>query len=171
MKQATDPFSGGHVIGSAPLLAQTPRDEVFRDGTARLYRFRADAGVAPRGGLPVLLVPSLINRWYVLDLRPGSSVAEALAAAGLDVFCLDWGVPEDEDPSPRLGRGGRAPRPDGAPHGHASGECARGRRLVGYCIGGTLSTIWTALEPKTRRRLGEPRGPDRLFRTRASSVT
>jgi polyhydroxyalkanoate synthase len=145
------------VIQAAPLLAQTPRDEVFRDGTARLYRFRAAAGVAPRGGLPVLLVPSLINRWYVLDLRPGSSVAEALAAAGLDVFCLDWGVPEDEDRYldwdavvARLGRMVRRTiRATGAPS----------VGIVGYCIGGTLSTIWTALEPATVSALVNLAGP------------
>ena len=45
----------------------------------------------------MLLVPSLINRWYVLDLRPGARLAGALVDAGHDVFCLDWGVPEDED--------------------------------------------------------------------------
>jgi polyhydroxyalkanoate synthase len=145
------------VIGSAPLLAQTPRDEVFRDGTARLYRFRADANVAPRGGLPVLLVPSLINRWYVLDLRPGSSLAEALAAAGLDVFCLDWGVPEDEDRHldwdavvARLGRMVRRTM-------RAASAPAVG--VVGYCIGGTLSTIWAALEPKTVAALVNLAGP------------
>ena len=77
-------------------LAPTPRDELLHDGSATLLRFRRqERGGSP--GVPVLLVPSLINRWYVLDLRRQASLVEALVAAGLDVFCVDWGVPRDED--------------------------------------------------------------------------
>jgi hypothetical protein len=68
----------------------TPRDTILRDGTASLYRFRRAGQRVAEAGPPVLLVPSLINRWYVLDLRPGASLAAALVEAGLDVFCLDW---------------------------------------------------------------------------------
>jgi polyhydroxyalkanoate synthase len=75
-----------------PRLTPTPRDELALEGGARLYHF------APAGrGIPLLLVPSLINRWYVLDLRTGASLVEALVGAGFDVWCLDWGVPEAED--------------------------------------------------------------------------
>ena len=77
-------------------LAPTPRDELLHDGSATLLRFRGqERGGSP--GVPVLLVPSLINRVYVLDLRRQASLVEALVAAGLDVFCVDWGVPRDED--------------------------------------------------------------------------
>ena len=64
-----------------------------REGGARLLHFRSEATVAK----PILLVPSLINRWYVLDLRPGASLVEALVCGGFDVWLLDWGVPEPED--------------------------------------------------------------------------
>ncbi len=126
-----------------PVLAQTPKDTVFADGTARLYRFRGTGRAASPRQLPVLLVPSLINRWYVLDLRPGSSLAEALVASGLDVFCLDWGEPEAEDRYitwedvvDRLARVGRQVL-------RISGAKRYG--LLGYCIGGTLSAIHAAL--------------------------
>ena len=46
---------------------------------------------------PLLLVPSLINRHYVLDLMPGKSFAEYFVAQGHDVWCIDWGTPGDED--------------------------------------------------------------------------
>ena len=45
----------------------------------------------------MLLVPSLINRHYVMDLLPGKSMAQDLVAAGHDVYCIDWGTPGDED--------------------------------------------------------------------------
>jgi polyhydroxyalkanoate synthase subunit PhaC len=125
-------------------LAPTPRDEHALDGGARLYRFRG--ATTRRHRTPLLLVPSLINRWYVLDLRPGASLVEALVGAGFDVWCLDWGAPEDEDRYlewdavvMRLGRAARRVlRTTGAPR----------LTLLGYCMGGTLTAIHAALEPQ-----------------------
>ena len=126
-------------------ITPTPKDTVLTDGTAKLYRFRRANGAAAAKGLPLLLVPSLINRWYVLDLRSGASVASALVDAGLDVFCLDWGVPNDEDRYlswddvvARLSRMVRRVKRE-------TGANQIG--LLGYCIGGTLTAIHTALEP------------------------
>ena len=139
-------------------LAPTPRDTLFREGTAALYRFRSAEGAAPRPNrAPLLLVPSLINRWYVLDLRPGASLARALVDAGFDVYCLDWGVPESEDRYlewdavvARVGRMvRRVQRESGAPR----------VGLLGYCIGGTLSAIHAALEPESVGALVNLAGP------------
>jgi polyhydroxyalkanoate synthase len=87
-------------------------------------------------------VPSLINRWYVLDLRPGASLVEALVGAGYDVWCLDWGVPEAEDRYldweavlARLARAARRVRRE-------TGE--KQLALLGYCMGGTLTAIHAA---------------------------
>ena len=128
-----------------PDLAPTPRDTVFREGTARLYRFRRPDDAPAPTGLPLLLVPSLINRWYVLDLRRGGTLAGHLVAAGYDVFLLDWGIPEDEDRYldwdevlARLARMvRRTKRLTGAPR----------LGLLGYCMGATLTGIHLALEP------------------------
>lgn len=129
---------------SVPPLAQTPRDEIALDGGARLYHFRAAAqrGGTGRATTPLLLIPSLINRWYVLDLRPGASLVEALVGAGIDVWCLDWGVPEAEDRYldweavlARLGRAVRRVRRETG---------AKQIAALGYCMGGTLTTIYTA---------------------------
>lgn len=136
-------------------LAPTPRDSLFSEGTATLYRFRSPD--ARSGRAPVLLVPSLINRWYVLDLRPGASLARALVDAGFDVYCLDWGVPEAEDRyldwDTVVGRVGRmvrrVRRESGAPR----------VGLLGYCIGGTLAAIHTALEPDSIAGLVNLAGP------------
>ncbi|MFO0724167.1 MAG: alpha/beta fold hydrolase [Myxococcota bacterium] len=126
-------------------LASTPKDTVHREGTARLYRFRPVHEGRAEAGPPVFLVPSVINRWYVLDLRPGASVAEALVAAGFDVFCLDWGAPEDEDRYlewetlfRRLGRAWRVAQ-------RLSGQKRMG--LLGYCMGATVAGIFAAQHP------------------------
>jgi polyhydroxyalkanoate synthase len=138
-------------------LAPTPRDTLHRDGTAALYRFRRPDDAPAAAGLPLLLVPSLINRWYVLDLRREASMAGALTRAGIDTFCLDWGVPEDEDRYlawadvlDRLGRAVRAVR-------RATGAPRVG--ILGYCMGGTLAAIWSALHPDQVAALVNLAGP------------
>jgi polyhydroxyalkanoate synthase len=135
-----------------PALRPTACDVVATEGTARLLRF-----VGPRRGTPLLLVPSLINQWYVLDLRPGASLVAALVEAGLDVFCLDWGAPEDEDRYrgwddvlARLRRMVQRTR-------RAAGSTQVG--VLGYCMGGTLSAIYTALHPGEVAALANLAGP------------
>jgi polyhydroxyalkanoate synthase subunit PhaC len=145
-------------------LAPTLRDTVLTNGTARLYRFRGPDGASSGGGdaqpggrLPVLVVPSLLNPWYVLDLRRGASVCEALCAAGLDTFCLDWGTPQDEDRYltwdellARLARAARAIR-------LLTGKAGLG--MLGYSMGGTLAGIHAALHPGDVRALVNLAGP------------
>jgi poly[(R)-3-hydroxyalkanoate] polymerase subunit PhaC len=64
---------------------------VWVDGTARLYDFGHDGGDG--AAMPVLLVPSLINRAYILDLSARHSFARWLSAAGFWPFLVDWGAP------------------------------------------------------------------------------
>ncbi len=130
--------------GRPTALQPTPFAVVFRDNGARLLRF---VGPATEAGRPaVLLVPSMINRWYVLDLRPGASLIAALVAAGLDVYCLDWGEFGDEDRDlswddvvARLARMARATR-------RIAGQDRIG--ILGYCMGATLASIHVALHPE-----------------------
>jgi len=138
---------------ATPKLAQTPRATIHTEGTASLYRF----GDGKATGTPLLIVPSLINRWYVLDLRPGASVVEALVAGGFDVWLLDWGVPEAEDryrswtdvldtlarATRRVLRHSKQPR----------------LALMGYCMGGTLAAIHAALHPTQLAALVDLAGP------------
>ncbi|HEY8073025.1 MAG TPA: alpha/beta fold hydrolase [Labilithrix sp.] len=141
-------------------VAPTPKDTVYRDGKASLYRFRREDGKRPDGGthVPVLLVPSMINRWYVIDLRRGASLASALTESSpSDVYCLDWGIPDDEDRYltwddvlARLDRMVRwLLRKTGAPR----------VSIVGYCMGATLTAIYTALRPERVATLVNLLGP------------
>ena len=127
-------------------IAATPKDVAFQDGTASLYHFRRRPEQESPLSVPFLLVPSMINRWYVLDLRPGFSLAEAMVDRGIDTFLLDWGIPRAEDRYmswelvlDRLHRMvRRVKRETGADQ----------IAMLGYCMGGTLSTIYTALHPE-----------------------
>jgi polyhydroxyalkanoate synthase len=105
----------------------------------------------------VLVVPSMIHKWYVVDLRAGASLVAAMVERGLDVFCLDWGAAQDEDRyltwDDVLARLGRAVR--------FVKRTARARSvgLVGYCMGATLAGIHTALAPDDVAALVSLAGP------------
>ena len=129
-----------------PVVGATPADAVFAENKWRLLRYRTrPEGAAYR--TPLLLVPSLINRHYVLDLMPGKSLVEWLVQAGHDVFVIDWGTPTDEDrylsfdeiTGRYLGRALRQTcRIANAPKAH----------VLGYCLGGTLAAIHAAAYPE-----------------------
>ena len=142
------------------LHARTPKDTLFREGRGSVYRFRRNTGGSVTAGAhaPVLLVPSMLHQWYVLDLCEGASVAAALTeSTPWETFCFDWGVPEDEDRyagwDSIVGRLERAirfvKRTTGAPK----------VALVGYSMGATLSAIATARSPDSIAALVNIAGP------------
>jgi len=47
--------------------------------------------------VPVLIITPLLSRPYILDLHPGLSFIEYLVEQGLDVYLIDFGVPDDND--------------------------------------------------------------------------
>ena len=83
--------------GAKAQTGQSPKEVVWTKNKARLYHYLSTPG--KRYPVPILLVYSLINRPYVLDLVPGNSLVEYLVKQGFDVYLLDWGVPGDEDAS------------------------------------------------------------------------
>src|SRR3982750_444867 len=118
-----------------PALGATPKDVVWRRGKAELWRYRR--GPEVRYGPPVVIVHSLVSRSYILDLRPGNSTVEFLVNAGLDVFMLDWGVPDERDADNTL-----ETYVDGyLPRALAAVRRQTGHRevtLAGYCLGGVM---------------------------------
>lgn len=129
-----------------PTVGATPCDVAWAENKWRLLHYRArPQGLAWR--TPLLLVPSLINRHYVLDLMPGKSFTEALVAAGHDVWTIDWGTPGPEDRfvtfddlvDRALGRALKVCA-ESAPREKA--------HVLGYCMGGTLAAIHAAVHPE-----------------------
>ncbi len=138
------------LIASLPpvTLATAPRDAVYRDGKVTLWRYRSDARASGRP--PLLVVFALVNRPTVLDLQPDRSLIRGLLAQGLDVYLLDWGYPDRGDRHTGL-----ADYTLGYLH-RAVEAIDGGRRpvdLLGVCQGGTLSLLYTSLEPARIRRL------------------
>ena len=80
------------VLGSIDAqVGLTPKELVWRKNKARLYRYVRSEPATHR--TPIFLVLPLINRSYILDLRPGASFVEFLLSEGFDVFLIDWGTP------------------------------------------------------------------------------
>ena len=74
----------------------------------------------------MLVVPSLINRWEVLDLTAEKSLLRAMAADGLRPYLVDWGTPDAEERRFDLDRLCRAARARGG-LSSASAPAARRR--------------------------------------------
>ncbi len=110
---------------------------LWQEGSTRLldYGRAGHAGAGP--GSVILLVPSLVNRHYVLDLAPDISLVRYLAQRGHRPLLLDWGTPGEAelvfDLTAYVERLGRA---------LAVAQQANGGRpvaLLGYCMGGNLA--------------------------------
>ncbi len=126
-----------------PPVGTTPADVIHRENKWRLLRYRPAPG-GPKFATPVLLVPSLINRHYVMDLLPGKSMAEDLVKAGHDVYCLDWGTPGDEDR--HLTFDDVCDRYLGRAIRQVAKRSPRGKtHVLGYCLGGTFAVIHAAV--------------------------
>jgi polyhydroxyalkanoate synthase len=123
-----------------PALGTTPKDVVWKSGKAQLWRYK---GGDRRYGPPVVIVHSLVSRSYILDLRPGNSLVEYMIGAGLDVFMLDWGVPDELDADNDLARyvDWYLPRALAAAR-RVSGH--EELTLAGYCLGGVLAALYAA---------------------------
>ena len=107
-------------------------------GTARLLDYSAPGPSGIGAGPPFLLVPSLVNRGYVLDLMPDVSLARFLAAAGAPVYLLEWNTPDAEESGFDLARLIRERlMPALADVKARAGPPA----LVGYCMGGLLALV------------------------------
>ncbi|MBM3131483.1 MAG: alpha/beta fold hydrolase [Chloroflexi bacterium] len=100
---------------------------------------------------PILIVYAWINRPYVLDMETDISVVRKYLNAGFDVYMTDWGYPGRVDRHLTLD--------DYVNFLDSSIETTKMRNNVdnvtlhGYCLGGTLSSVYTTLFQDNVRNL------------------
>ncbi|TNM39842.1 alpha/beta fold hydrolase [Nocardioides albidus] len=126
----------------------SPKDVVWAHGRTELWHYRSDqVSLRP----PLLIIYSLFNKSYILDLRPGNSVIEQLIAAGFDVYMLDWGVPDERDAANQLEDYVDSYIPAAINRVcELSGDDSI--NLFGYCFGGVLATLHAAHHPDSPLR-------------------
>lgn len=122
-------------------LGVTPRETIHAQGTLKLHHFKPMVDSVYR--VPVLIVTSLVNQPYILDLVPGQSMVEFLLKQGYDVYMIEWGRPRREHAGLTLEDHvlDRLPRCVERVLEH-SGEAELS--IIGYCVGGLLSVLYAA---------------------------
>ena len=122
-------------------VAVTPKDVVHTNGTLRLYHYHSVREEVYR--TPVIVIPSLVSRAYILDLAKGQSLVEYLVGAGFDVYLVDWGTPRREHSGMRLEDYVLRLIPECIEE--IVGETGeRSISMVGYCMGGQLACMYAA---------------------------
>ncbi|MFM5954449.1 MAG: alpha/beta fold hydrolase [Novosphingobium sp.] len=132
----------GYLGSPAPVLGASSKDVIVNRGPMRLYHYHPLTEEVYR--VPVLLVMATTNRGYIFDMVPGQSMVEFLLLRGYDVFMLDWEAPRAED----RGLGMKDYVEDFVGSAITEVQRTTGEQdvsLVGYCMGGVLSTLWSGL--------------------------
>ncbi|GAB6906966.1 class III poly(R)-hydroxyalkanoic acid synthase subunit PhaC [Desulfosarcina cetonica] len=131
-------------------LAKTPYEVVYQEDRVKLKHYLPRTEI--RYKTPLLVVYALINRETMLDLQPGRSVVERFLDAGIDLYMVDWGYPTRKD---------RFLGFDDHINGYMDDvvDVIRDRNaveavnLMGICMGGTFSVIYSALHPEKIKNL------------------
>jgi polyhydroxyalkanoate synthase subunit PhaC len=73
-------------------LAVTPGSVILRTPAFELIQYRPATSAVRQ--VPLVIVPPVINKFYVMDLAPGRSMVEYLVGRGLQVFMISWRNPD-----------------------------------------------------------------------------
>lgn len=134
--------------GILPKTAQTPAETVLQTDDFRLLRYSSENR---KFATPILIVSSLVGKYYILDLTPERSYVSHLLNEGFDVFIIDWTTTEKSE-SKGLNE-------------YVCNHLAKivekvcqvseseNVSLLGYSMGGILALIYSALHPETVKNL------------------
>ncbi len=128
-------------------VAGTPAKVVYREDKMRLLHYERPGAKKKPHSTPVLIVYALINRYIMLDLEPGRSFIQNLLNEGLDVYLIDWGYPTGADRFLNLDDYVNGYLDNAVEWIRSQGPSCEKINLMGVCMGGTFSVMYTALYP------------------------
>ena len=134
------------VVNTKAPIAQTPKTQVWALNKAKLYRYTPNPEAKHRHRVPLLLVFAIMNRPYILDLRPGNSFVEFMLSRGYDVYLLDWGIPGIEDKNMKIDDYAMEYLPRVIRKVKQTSGCDE-FSMLGWCIGAIITTIYSAMRP------------------------
>ena len=133
-------------------IATTPYEVVYQEDRVKLKHYYP---VLPKNKLmktPLLVVYALINRETMLDLQPGRSIVQNFLNDGIDLYMIDWGYPTRKDKFLTI---------DDHVNGYMDNIVDFIRQqhnlpkinLMGICMGGSFSVMYSALHPEKIKNL------------------
>jgi len=107
---------------------------LWQQGTTRLFDYGAKNLT---GGIPLLVIPSLVNRAYILDLLPEKSFLQFLSVRGFRPLLIDWDTPGDMERN--FGLSGYITQHLLPIYDFVRGQYDTPPAVMGYCMGGNLA--------------------------------
>jgi len=131
-------------------VGDTPNDIVYETRLFKLLHYRSLVKkVSPT---PILVVYALINRSYVLDLQPNKSWIRNLLTQGFDIYLLDWKSPTRIDKFVSFDDYVNS-YIDDCVEIVQNNNSAEKITLHGYCMGSSMSAMYTALHEEKIKNL------------------
>jgi polyhydroxyalkanoate synthase len=135
-------------------MAMTPGQVVMKNDLIELIQYAPTTKKVRKE--PVLIIPSCIMKYYILDLTPPNSMVQWLVAQGHTVFIVSWHNPDERDALLGMDDYVRSGVLDALDF--VRRECQQPVHLTGYCLGGTFAAMAAAaVEAGTAKVAGKGR--------------
>ncbi|HEU4604629.1 MAG TPA: class III poly(R)-hydroxyalkanoic acid synthase subunit PhaC [Nitrososphaera sp.] len=131
-------------------VGQTPHEVLAETRAYRLIHYQQMVSKTAR--TPILVVYALINRSYVLDLQHDKSWVKSLLSQGFDVFLIDWKTPAAADKYVSFDDYVNCYIDDCVNIVLKKAKVDK-VTLHGYCMGATMSSMYTTLHQEKVRNL------------------
>jgi polyhydroxyalkanoate synthase subunit PhaC len=131
-------------------VGETPYEVLAEQRTYRLLHYQQMVSKTSR--TPILIVYALINRSYVLDLQSDKSWIRSLLSQGFDVYLIEWKSPTAVDKYVSFDDYVNCYIDDCVDYVLKQTKVEK-LTLHGYCMGGTMSTMYAALHQENVKNL------------------